>query len=61
MARTTTTVWLANGHRDIPDTVDPDGAYYPSVPLFGGLKVMETEGKKTGKFGPANRCGDRTS
>ncbi len=47
-------VWLANGHRDIPDTVDPDGAYYPSVPLFGGLKVMETEGKKTGKFGPAN-------
>jgi isoleucyl-tRNA synthetase len=47
-------VWLANGHRDIPDTVDPDGAYYPSVPLFGGLKVMETEGKKAGKFGPAN-------
>jgi isoleucyl-tRNA synthetase len=47
-------VWLANGYRDIPDTVDPDGAYYPHVPLFGGLKVMETEGKKTGKFGPAN-------
>jgi isoleucyl-tRNA synthetase len=49
-------VWLANGHRDIPDTVDPDGAYYPSVPLFGGLKVMETEGKKAGKFGPANNA-----
>ena len=47
-------VWLASGRRDIPDTVDPDGAYYPSVPLFGGLKVMETEGKKVGKFGPAN-------
>lgn len=47
-------VWLANGHRDIPETVDPDGAYYPAVPLFGGLKVLETEGKKTGKFGPAN-------
>ena len=47
-------VWLANGYRDIPDTVDPDGAYYPSVPLFGGMKVMETEGKKAGKFGPAN-------
>ncbi len=47
-------VWLANGYRDIPDTVDPDGAYYPHVPLFGGLKVMETEGKKTGKSGPAN-------
>ena len=49
-------VWLAHGlSRDaIPDTVDPDGAYYPDVPLFGGLKVLETEGKKAGKFGPAN-------
>jgi isoleucyl-tRNA synthetase len=47
-------VWLAHGHREIPETVDPDGAYYPHVPLFGGLKVMETEGKKAGKFGPAN-------
>jgi isoleucyl-tRNA synthetase len=49
-------VWLDTGRsrEDIPDTVDPDGAYYPHVPLFGGLKVLETEGKKTGKFGPAN-------
>jgi len=47
-------VWLAHGHREIPDTVDPDGAYYPHVPLFAGLKVLETEGKKAGKFGPAN-------
>jgi isoleucyl-tRNA synthetase len=49
-------VWLDSGRsRDsIPDTVDPDGAYYPHVPLFGGLKVLETEGKKSGKFGPAN-------
>ena len=47
-------VWLASGHRDIPETVDEDGAYYPHVPLFGGLKVLETEGKKAGKFGPAN-------
>jgi|SRR5215217_1839869 len=38
----------------IPETVDPDGAYYPHVPLFAGLKVLETEGKKSGKFGPAN-------
>ena len=51
-------VWLAHGlSRDaIPDTVDPDGAYDPSVPLFGGLKVLETEGKKAGKFGPANNA-----
>jgi len=47
-------VWLASGRRDIPETVDEDGAYYPDVPLFGGLKVLETEGKKAGKFGPAN-------
>jgi isoleucyl-tRNA synthetase len=47
-------VWLAHGHREIPDMVDEDGAYYAHVPLFGGLKVLETEGKKAGKFGAAN-------
>ncbi|HEY9217922.1 MAG TPA: isoleucine--tRNA ligase, partial [Phenylobacterium sp.] len=47
-------VWIAHGHREIPETVDPDGAYFPDVALFGGLKVLETEGKKAGKFGPAN-------
>lgn len=47
-------VWLASGRRDIPDVVDADGAYLHAVPLFGGLKVLETEGKKTGRFGPAN-------
>ena len=41
-------VWLAHGHREIPDTVDPDGAYYAHVALFAGLKVLETEGKKAG-------------
>ena len=38
----------------IPDTVDQDGVYYDHVALFAGLKVLETEGKKSGKFGPAN-------
>jgi isoleucyl-tRNA synthetase len=47
-------LWLAHGHREIPETVDEDGAYYAHVPLFAGLKVLETEGKKAGKFGPAN-------
>ncbi len=47
-------VWLKHGYKDIPETVDPDGAYYPHVPLFAGLQVLETEGKKLGKFGPAN-------
>ncbi|MDC7695099.1 isoleucine--tRNA ligase [Asticcacaulis currens] len=50
-------VWLKHGYSldSIPDTVDPDGAYYPHVPLFAGLKVLETEGKKAGKFGDANK------
>ena len=30
-------IWQASGHREVPDTVDEDGAYYPGVPLFGGL------------------------
>ncbi len=47
-------LWLASGHRDIPETVDENGVYYPRVPLFGGLAVMETEGKRAGRFGPAN-------
>jgi isoleucyl-tRNA synthetase len=47
-------LWIKSGRREIPETVDPDGAYYPSVPLFAGLKVLETEGKKAGRFGPAN-------
>jgi isoleucyl-tRNA synthetase len=47
-------VWRAHGHHEIPETVGADGAYYPHVPLFAGLKVIETEGKKTGKTGPAN-------
>jgi isoleucyl-tRNA synthetase len=47
-------VWLAHGHREIPETVDENGAYYDHVPLFAGLKVLETEGKKAGKFGAAN-------
>lgn len=50
-------VWLKSGYSldSIPDTVDPDGAYYPHVPMFAGLKVLETEGKKAGKFGDANK------
>ena len=47
-------VWLKSGHRDIPETVDANGAYFDSVALFAGLQVIETEGKKAGKFGPAN-------
>ena len=47
-------VWLASGRREIPETVDPNGAYFDSVALFGGLQVIEAEGKKAGKFGPAN-------
>ena len=47
-------VWLKAGHREIPDTVDANGAYFDGVALFGGLQVIESEGKKAGKFGSAN-------
>lgn len=49
-------VWLAHGYKDIPEIVDEDGAYFGHVPLFGNLKILETEGKKAGKFGPANEA-----
>jgi isoleucyl-tRNA synthetase len=49
-------VWRAHGHHEIPETVGPDGAYYAHVPLFAGLKVVETEGKKAGQDGPANKA-----
>ena len=49
-------LWIASGRHEIPQTVDEVGAYYADVPLFGGLKVLETEGKKAGKFGPANNA-----
>jgi len=47
-------VWLANGYREIPETVGPDGVYYDHVPLFAGLDVLRTTGKKTGQDGKAN-------
>ncbi len=47
-------VWLANGYRDIPETVGPDGVYYDHVPLFAGLDIIRTTGKKTGQDGKAN-------
>ena len=39
-------VWRAHGHHEIPETVDPDGAYYDHVPLFGGLKVHRDRGQE---------------
>ncbi|MEM8784571.1 MAG: isoleucine--tRNA ligase [Pseudomonadota bacterium] len=41
---------------EVPHTVGADGSYYDHVPLFAGLKVIETEGKKAGKDGPANKA-----
>jgi len=37
-------VWLAHGHRQIPDTVGPDGLYYEHVPLFAGQHVFRADG-----------------
>jgi isoleucyl-tRNA synthetase len=41
---------IANGV-EVPDTVAEDGTYYPHVPLFAGLQVYTSVGKK----GPANK------
>src|SRR5262249_50046078 len=37
---------------EVPDTVAEDGSYYPHVPLFAGLQVYTSVGKK----GPANKA-----
>jgi len=42
---------VANGV-EVPDTVAEDGSYYSHVPLFAGLPVYTSVGKK----GPANRA-----
>jgi isoleucyl-tRNA synthetase len=47
-------IWRAKGYSHIPDTVGADGCYYEHVPLFAGLDVIRTTGKKTGQDGKAN-------
>ena len=59
-ARRLSTVWLAaRPPRDPRHRRRRTAPTITDVPLFGGLKVLETEGKKAGKFGPANQRGDR--
>jgi len=53
--------WMANKiwhdpKEPIPHTVGPDGAYLPHIPLFAGLEIVRTEGKKAGQDGPANKA-----
>ena len=45
---------LTGGQAAIPHTVGEDGAYLDNVPLFAGLKILYTEGKKAGKNAEAN-------
>jgi isoleucyl-tRNA synthetase len=49
-------VWMKSGlpQADIPFTVDGDGRLTKEAPGFEGLEIMELEGKKAGKDGPAN-------
>jgi isoleucyl-tRNA synthetase len=49
-------VWLATGHRnsDIPNSVDEFGRYTKDCPGFEGLAIIEAEGPRRGKDGPAN-------
>jgi isoleucyl-tRNA synthetase len=49
-------VWMKSGlpQADIPFTVDGDGRLTKEAPGFEGLGILELEGKKAGKDGPAN-------
>ncbi|HAQ34357.1 MAG: isoleucine--tRNA ligase [Maricaulis sp.] len=38
----------------IPHTVGEGGEFLPHIPLFAGLEIVRTSGKKTGQDGPAN-------
>ncbi|MBL8551955.1 MAG: isoleucine--tRNA ligase [Hyphomonadaceae bacterium] len=51
-------IWIATGHsqKDIPFTVDEEGAFTKEAPGFEGLHIIELEGKKQGKDGPANEA-----
>jgi isoleucyl-tRNA synthetase len=47
-------LWTANRLGEVPHTVQPDGSYFPHVPLFGdkGLRVYDEKGKE----GEANKA-----
>jgi isoleucyl-tRNA synthetase len=47
-------LWTANRLGEVPHTVQPDGSYFPHVPLFGdkGLRVYDEKGKE----GDANKA-----
>jgi isoleucyl-tRNA synthetase len=50
-------IWVENyGQEGIPFTVDADGKFTNEAPGFEGLEVIQTEGKNTGKDGPANKA-----
>ena len=51
-------VWMKSGlpQADIPFTVDADGRLTKEAPGFEGLEILELEGKKAGKDGPANNA-----
>ncbi|MBI1187377.1 MAG: class I tRNA ligase family protein, partial [Alphaproteobacteria bacterium] len=51
-------IWIATGHaqKDIPFTVDEEGAFTKEAPGFEGLHILELDGKKQGKDGPANKA-----
>ncbi|MEO1040078.1 MAG: isoleucine--tRNA ligase [Pseudomonadota bacterium] len=40
----------------IPHTVGPDGAYLDHIPVFAGMQIIRTDGKKAGQEGPANKA-----
>ena len=46
-------VWKAHGHHEVPDTVDPDGAYYPARPPVRGPEGAGDRGQEDRQVRPA--------
>jgi isoleucyl-tRNA synthetase len=50
-------IWTKHfGQEGIPFTVDAEGRFTKEAPGFEGLEIIELEGKKLGKDGPANKA-----
>ena len=52
-------VWLAHGHREIPETVDPDGAYYRPRAAVRRAEGAGDRGQEGRQVRPGQRRGDR--
>jgi isoleucyl-tRNA synthetase len=53
--------WMAypewhDKNQPVPHMVGEEGSFYDHVPIFAGMHIIRTEGKKQGQDGPANKA-----